>query len=44
MESTYKVYVLSDAENNITAINSSAFLKDSGGWIEIDEGTGGPVS
>jgi hypothetical protein len=40
MDFTYKVYVLTDAENNITAINSSAFLKDATGWTQIDEGTG----
>lgn len=40
MEATYKVYVLLYAENNITAINSSAFLPDPTGWVQIDEGLG----
>lgn len=37
---THKVYVKTDNSNVITAINSSAFMTDTGGWIEIDEGTG----
>jgi hypothetical protein len=36
----YKVYIQTDADNNVTAINSSAFLSDTTGWIEIDEGAG----
>ncbi len=36
----YKVYIQTDANNNVTAINSSAFLFDTTGWLEIDEGTG----
>ena len=37
---TYKVYVQTDENGIITAVNSSAFLPDVTGWIEIDEGTG----
>lgn len=37
---TYKVYVKTDADGVITAVNSSAFLSDTTGWTEIDEGTG----
>lgn len=37
---TYKVYVKTDADGVITAVNSSAFLSDTTGWMEIDEGTG----
>lgn len=36
----YKVYVKVDENNNITAVNSSAFLPDTTGYIEIDEGVG----
>ena len=36
----YKVYIQTDANNNVTAINSSAFLSDTTDWIEVDEGTG----
>lgn len=36
----YKVYIQTDANNNVTAVNSSAFLTDLTGWVEIDEGTG----
>jgi hypothetical protein len=40
MNDTYKVYVLTDDSGNITAVNSSAFLSDTDGWTEIDEGAG----
>lgn len=40
MDNIYKVYVLPDAENRITAINSDAFLPDLTGWVQIDEGEG----
>lgn len=40
MTTTYKVYVKTDAGGTITAVNSSAFLSDTTGWTEIDEGTG----
>lgn len=40
MDNTYTVYVQTDTNGNITAVNSSAFLSDTTGWIKIDEGTG----
>jgi len=39
-EITYKVYIKTDDSNRVTAINSSAFLTDLTGWIEVDEGAG----
>ena len=33
----YKVYIQTDSENRVTAINSSAFV-DGEGWAQIDEG------
>ena len=36
----YIVYVKMDDANCITAVNSSAFLPDTDGWIEIDSGYG----
>lgn len=36
----YKVYVKTDAAGHIVAVNSSEFLPDPTGWVEIDEGTG----
>ncbi len=36
----YKVYIKTDDNNLVTAINSSAFLAELTGWTEIDEGTG----
>ena len=36
----YTVYVKTDADGVITAVNSSAFLPDTTGWIEIDKGDG----
>lgn len=33
----YKVYIQTDGENRVTAINSSAFV-DGAGWAQIDEG------
>lgn len=36
----YKVYIKTDDNNLVTAINSSAFLSDTTGWTELDEGTG----
>ncbi len=44
IETTYKVYVKTDADGIITAVNSSAFLPnvivEADKWTEIDEGTG----
>lgn len=37
---TYKVYVKTNADGIITAVNSSAFLSDTTGWTEVDEGSG----
>lgn len=34
----YKVYVKTDDANRITAVNSSAFLRDVTDWTEIDSG------
>lgn len=36
----YSVYVKIDGANRVTAVNSSAFLRDTDGWIEIDSGFG----
>lgn len=36
----YIVYVKIDSENRIIMINSSAFLMDTSGWVEIDRGFG----
>lgn len=36
----YKVYIQTDSNNYIVAINSSAFISDTTDWIEIDEGMG----
>ena len=36
----YKVYVKTDPQRRITAINSDAFLPDVDGWTEIDSGDG----
>lgn len=35
-----KVYIQTDINKIVTAINSSIFLQDTTGWIEIDEGNG----
>lgn len=40
MIDTYKVYVKTDENGVITAVNSSAFISDLTGWTEIDEGSG----
>ena len=36
----YIVYVKLDEENRITSVNSSAFLRETDGWTEIDSGFG----
>lgn len=36
----YIVYVLTDQEACIVAVDSSAFLPDPSGWVEIDSGYG----
>lgn len=40
MEYSYIVYVQTDLNDIITAINSSAFLSDTTDWIQVDEGLG----
>ncbi len=40
MNDTYKVYVQTNGSDNITAVNSDAFLTDATGWTQIDEGIG----
>ena len=37
---TYQVYVKTDDKKRITAVNSSGFLANADGWIQIDEGKG----
>lgn len=36
----YIVYIKPDEQNRIQAVNSSAFLRDTDGWVEIDRGFG----
>lgn len=38
----YSVFVKTDGQGRITAINSSAFLADAEGWCLIDTGEGDP--
>lgn len=40
IDNPYIVYIKPDAQNGITAVNSSAFLTDLTGWVEIDQGFG----
>ena len=35
-----KVYIKTDSNNNVTAVNSDIFLTNLTGWIYIDEGHG----
>lgn len=37
---TYIVYIRTDSSNRILEINSSAFLAETTGWTQIDEGWG----
>lgn len=39
-ENPYLVYVKTDSSGHIVAVNSSAFLTDATGWVEIDRGYG----
>ena len=39
-ENPYIVYVKTNNSSYITAVNSSAFLTDTSGWVEIDRGNG----
>lgn len=38
--SKIKVYIQTDINKTVTAINSSVFLQDTKDWIKIDEGNG----
>ena len=40
MDNPYIVYVKTNSNGYITAVNSSAFLEDTTDWIEIDSGYG----
>ena len=35
-----KVYIKTDHENRVTAVNSEIFISDTTGWTEIDRGEG----
>ena len=35
-----KVYIKTDHENRVTAVNSEIFISDTTGWTEIDRGDG----
>lgn len=36
----YQVYIQTDEDGNVIGINSSAFLENTDGWIQVDEGEG----
>ena len=36
----YKVYIVIDGKNRIVSVDSSAFISDTTGWLQIDEGAG----
>ena len=36
----YKIFIRVDDSDRIIDVNSSAFLSDTTGWVQIDEGTG----
>lgn len=40
MTVSYKVFVLTDERSCIIDINSDAFLAETAGWVQIDEGGG----
>lgn len=40
MTEPYRVFVLTDERSRIIDINSDAFLADTAGWAQIDEGVG----
>lgn len=40
IQNSYVVYVKVNSKSQIVEVNSSAFLTDVAGWVEIDEGTG----
>ena len=39
-EQDYLVFIKHNGDNMVTAVNSSAFIDDTEGWIEIDSGYG----
>lgn len=39
-ENFYQVLAMVDKNNSIIQVNSSAFVSDAAGWVQIDEGTG----
>lgn len=39
-DNPYIVYVKTNSNGHITAVNSSAFLSNTTGWVEIDRGYG----
>lgn len=40
IQNSYVVYVKVNSKSQIVEVNSSAFLENVAGWVEIDEGTG----
>ena len=36
----YQVYIIIDGKNRIVSVDSSAFISETTGWVQIDEGTG----
>lgn len=40
MTESYRVFALTDERDRILDINSDAFLADTAGWTQIDEGVG----
>ena len=40
LTNTYKVFLKINQDGLVTAVNSDAFLSDTDGWTEIDEGEG----
>lgn len=40
VKENYIIYVQIDKQNNLIAVNSSAFIDDLADWIKIDEGLG----
>ena len=36
----YQVYIVIDGKNRIVSVDSSVFISDTTGWLQIDEGTG----
>ena len=40
MNQPYKVFVRVDSVDRVVEINSSAFLQDTDGWVQIDSGYG----